>query len=811
MNKYLAILLLLLAPLLLLADETILVGDILSESTGEPIPAANIYFAGTRIGTASDENGSFMLRADLSRKRTLVVSAVGYHTQRYPIEAGTMAGMQVALRERTAILEEVIALPGENPALPLLAAVRAARPQNDRTLLPVASTAEASTELYISDIQRRHLRRALWRSLSAGMLTAEDSTFLLPLYRSTQSVRLAGNDITPLAPKQEQAVILTANDYSALLTTQGNINFYRSSIPLLGHSFLSPLAPSGATYYRYYLVDSIPTASGKVYRVDFRTRNPFYATFNGTLTIDSASLALVAVTASVPAQSSVNYLSDLRLSQTFAPDRTLLSEDLSVLLDFAVKTDTSHLFPTVLLRRRLTAPQTTDTALVAPTAPIITDNIPLPQDPTPLFDSLAATPLIRTAKWVASIITTGYIPTGTPVDIGHVEEIIGFNPQETVHLGLPLRTNEQLWQNVSLEAAVGYGFRDQAWKGMGRIQLNLPTLRRNTLAFEYRDGYAYTEVDDFSRLLRENSMTKKNMDLTAYLLKSVYTTPYALNSASRRRQFQVWTENDWTDCLETNLYLRLGTQGYGDPMVGYSQIPYYRYQSLGAIFRLGFHERKVDLYFRRIHVYSQYPVLYLGLEAGSWQTDAMPSYSLYAHLRLLLRQRVSLGMGGSLDWALSAGWLFGNVPYPLLHHFEGNQSYAYDPYRFTLMNNFQYAADRYLALHAEWNGRGILFNLIPGIRYLRLRELISFKLAYGTLTPANQSLLASFPAPTANDAASSPYALPLRSMSVPYVEFGIGIGNILRVADLYSVWRLTNRQDPTTPLWSLRFRLHLGL
>ena len=138
----------------------------------------------------------------------------------------------------------------------------------------------------------------------------------------------------------------------------------------------------------------------------------------------------------------------------------------------------------------------------------------------------------------------------------------------------------------------------------------------------------------------------------------------------------------------------------------------------------------------------------------------------------------------------------------MLHHFEGNQGYAYDPYRFTLMNNFQYAADRYVALHAEWNGQGILFNLIPGVRYLRLRELVSFKLAYGYLSDRNSIARADWAETTLPALTGTP---------VPYIEMGVGIGNILRIGDLYSVWRLTNRQDPTTPLWALRFRLHIGL
>ncbi len=830
------------------ATETILVGDVMNAATGEPIVNANIYFQGTKIGAATDQQGSFAIRTDLNRKRTLVVSAVGYHTERYTIEPGTMAGIQVALREKTAWVEEVVVLPGENPALPLLREVRNHRPQNDRTLRQEATTAEDRTELYISEIQRKHLQRSLWRSLKDGLLTAEDSTLLLPLYRSREIVRLQGTEQVSLSAKEAEAIVLTEEDYSALLGETGNLNFYQNSIPLLGRSFLSPLSSAGNAYYKFYLrecfgkeekngegKDTILGNSiggeksifgeeysagknleeGRVYVVDFRTRSPFYATFDGTLYIDSATYALRKVEATVPAQTSVNYLSNLRIRQELAPDGALQYEEISTLLDFALKTDTNHLFPTVLLRHYLTAENSGRVKKESSTTERVekggmaqaessVSNIVKADSLTAAFDALAATPVVRTAKWAATIITTGYIPTGTRVDIGHIEEILQINRHEGVHVGLPLRTNEKLWKNVSLEAAIGYGFRDQAWKGMGRVSINLPAPRRNILHIEYKDQYVWSEVDDMARMLRENSMGWKSRDFTAYAFEALRSNRHTANTAARLRQVELRTENDWSDHTETMLYARFGRQSYGDPMVGYHAMPSYAFQTLGGIVRIGFGERKIDGYFRRIHCYSQYPVLYLGAEAGSWQADGADSYSMYARLNLLVRQKVLLGMGGQLDWAMQAGYIAGRVPYPLLHHFEGNQGYAYDPYRFTLMNDFQYAADKYLAMHAEWNGQGILFNLIPGIRYLRLRELVSLKLAYGGLRNENLALLNEI-APPVGDGQR------MGAPTTPYTEIGVGIGNILRVADIYSVWRLTNRQDDTTPKWGIRFRIHIVL
>ena len=64
------------------AVETIVIGDIVSEGTGEPIPNVNIHFRGTKIGTTSDANGSYVLRVDMTSKAQLVFSAIGYYSQR---------------------------------------------------------------------------------------------------------------------------------------------------------------------------------------------------------------------------------------------------------------------------------------------------------------------------------------------------------------------------------------------------------------------------------------------------------------------------------------------------------------------------------------------------------------------------------------------------------------------------------------------------------------------------------------------------------------------------------------------------------
>lgn len=774
----------------LLAQETIVVGEVYDTNTGSPLSNINIYLQGTQIGTTSNAEGLFLLRADINRSHTLVVSAVGYHTERFKIEPHTQSGIEIALREKVGNLSEVFVFPQDNPALPLMNKVRARRTSN-RAM--IQSETVGKTALFVSDIQSKHLKRALWRSLQAGMIEKEDSTYLVPLYWREQKADSI----------HEQATLLTLTDYQILL---GQIpvafDFYANSMPFLNTSILSPLASSGNTYYNYFLIDSLQVGAEKHYLLHFRTKNPFYATFNGEMTIDSATYALRSIKASQPAQSNINYLKEFTIQQTFSPTNQLLDEQINMLMDFAIKTtsyqDSTHVFPTLLLTRKK---QFTEQSDDLPTLEIMDESSDIV---LPALDSLNNTPLFKTAKLVAYVLQTGCIPTTKYVEIGKVHHVFKLNKQEGLRVGIPLRTTEELWPNLCLEAMVAYSTGDRAWKGFGQINIAFPTARRHHMYLKYSDEYIYSDVDDFYEYLRENNVFNPQINMVTRMMQGVPFNPeYYYNTMSRRQEARVQFFDDWNKYLETQAYLKVGKLGYGEATRDYSSQPTISYSTLGASARISFNERKVDSYFHRRHIYNHLPIIYLGAELGSYRLEDMPSYRMFGNLQLMLRQNINLGMGGELDYLLQAGMIFGQVPFPLLHHFTSNQTHTFDPYRFSLMNNYQYAADKYIALHAHWNGKGVLFNLIPGIRYLRLRELMELKVAYGGLSQSHQSVLAFPVTQTGHNT--------LHALNKPYVEMGVGIGNILRIGEVYGIFRLTQLKDPTCPWWAVRFRLHLGM
>ena len=109
------------------AQETIVVGEVYDANTGEPLPNVHVYLQGTQLGTMTNTEGLFLLREQMDKTRTMVVSAVGYHTERFKIEPYTQSGIDIALREKVGSLQEVFIIPGDNPALALMDKVRAKR------------------------------------------------------------------------------------------------------------------------------------------------------------------------------------------------------------------------------------------------------------------------------------------------------------------------------------------------------------------------------------------------------------------------------------------------------------------------------------------------------------------------------------------------------------------------------------------------------------------------------------------------------------------------------------------------------------
>ena len=103
---FLPIILLLLTQTIV-AQDIVVVGQVLSAENSEPLQAASVWFKGTNIGCTTNEEGFFMLRSN-EPQRTLIASVVGYKQRQIKLDYGKDQMIRIYLKEDISILDEVI-------------------------------------------------------------------------------------------------------------------------------------------------------------------------------------------------------------------------------------------------------------------------------------------------------------------------------------------------------------------------------------------------------------------------------------------------------------------------------------------------------------------------------------------------------------------------------------------------------------------------------------------------------------------------------------------------------------------------------
>ncbi len=137
-----------------------------------------------------------------------------------------------------------------------------------------------------------------------------------------------------------------------------------------------------------------------------------------------------------------------------------------------------------------------------------------------------------------------------------------------------------------------------------------------------------------------------------------------------------------------------------------------------------------------------------------------------------IQKRFWFSAFGYTDIILKAGKIWSHVAYPDLMIPNANLSYTIQNESYTLMNAMEFANDRYLSWDMTYWANGAILNRIPLIKYLKLREVFSFRGLYGKLSNDNNP-----------DYNTSLYKFPVEANckpmdKVPYMEIGAGLDNI---------------------------------
>ena len=814
-------------------------GLLVDSITNEPLPFAAVFLKGSDRGTMTDENGRFEINTSVNFIN-VSVSLMGYNNKEVFVTKGESNNITIQLVPTGVALNELVVKPKKekyskknNPAVAFAKRVMAKKKQYDPKNHPYYSFEKyykltCGLTGFSNDKESWILKK--FKFLHEFMDTSEVSgKRILPMSIkervSTESYRLNPESHKEYIKGVKRAGIDEVFDEESiqrfLEDVFREINIFSNDVTFMQNRFVSPLSNIGTDFYKYYLNDTVTINGVKCIDLSFSPFNPQSFGFNGRIYVvaDDTTMFVKKVKMNVPKDINLNYVEKIYIEQDFekAPDGSRLKTRDDMTVEFRIIPATQELYArrvAIYSDHSFDKPQ--DESIFKKEATKITaaDANYMPEEfwkdnrKTPIKESensvkhilarLRQVPLFYWGEKVVVTLVSGYIPTSkdSKFDFGPMNTTISGNTLEGLRLKTGGMTTANLNDHLFARGYVAYGFGDKKWKYSGQLEYSFNKKKYHNLEFPIHSlrllhkydldhlgqHYLYTNDDNVFLAL-------KRMPDKAVTYKRTSELEYKLETESG---FSIAAGMKF-DIQEASKFIPF-VDGYGKTYDNYKETSFnitLRYAPGETFYQTKTYRIPINLdapVFTLSHTYA--PKGFLGSKYCINKTEVG------------VQKRFWLSAFGYTDIILKGGKIWSNVAFPDLMLPNANLSYTIQPESFVLMSPMEFMNDRYLSWDITYWANGAIFNRLPLIKYLKLREAFSFRGLYGKLkdsnNPANNLELLRFP--DMNN--SSPMD------KTPYMEMGVGIDNILTCLRVDYVWRLTYMNRANIDRRGLRIQLH---
>lgn len=831
----------LLAPLILHAKSIVELRD---SVTGETLPFANVLTKeGRKRNFVSDEKGRFIIPENL-RHTPLETQYTGYSNKTFVIGVSDSV-LVIRLSPVEYDLEEVYIKPKKekyskknNPAVDFVEKLRKAsrqyNPQKEpfysydkyeKTLLGINNfNAQFDSGFYSKNL--KFLKNYVDTSSYTG------ARILDLILKEKFSSRIMSNN--PDADKEiisgyhSEGVDEAFNQENIRILLEDvirEVDVYDPAINILQNRFVSPLSSIGPDVYKYYLTDTVFIGNEECIELSFVPRNAQTMGFNGKIyvPVGDSTMFVKKLTMRTPHDINLNFLRNLYINQTFIKDslgnRHKDYDD--VVVEMQIVTGTPEFYgrkttvydnfsyePREDLKDFYKKPSSVFNLQdsVGNTAQFWNEKrmVPLSNAEARMVNitrEMRKVPLLYWGEKLVRLVENGYFTTGKPskVDLGPWNTLLSYNTVEGLRIRVGAMTMSALNPHLFVKGYVAYGFRDHRWKYSCELEYSFK--KKEHHGYEWpRHGFYGSYKFDMDQIGQHYLFTNQdNFVLSLKRKKSV------LNTYRKDAKIGYVLE------LENNFSIEAGgawTEQESTPYVPFifpdgRVISHYRQASFNVSLRWAKGEKFIQGRSTRLLINMDPWILQLthqygpkGLFGAAYTTN---------QTELSVQKRFWFSAFGYLDLIAKAGIVWSPVYYPGLLWPNANLSYTIQPESYSLMDAMEFANDKYFSIDFTYFGNGILFNHIPGINRLKLREAFTFKGLMGGLSNKNNphvnGELLDFPAD----------AIAMKMKKTPYMEIGAGIDNILTVLRVDYVYRLTYRNNPGVDKWGIRVSLHFTL
>lgn len=817
-------LLLFATPIQLAFGQTTLVrGKVTDAETGEAVPFANVIFVGSDQGITTNFEGQYEVSTTRSVD-SLRVSYIGYITQTKPVTIGNTQTINFQLSPDIVNLQEIVIKAGENPAFEILRKVQENKEQNDRRNL-TAYDYESYSKLEV-DVhnmneefrQRKVMQKILSVVDSLEQIKGEDGAPILPVFISEALSRVYQKNNPEL--KRENilktkitGVGLDNNSFLSQLigTSMQDFNFYQNWITLAYKDFVSPISASGRLYYDYSLSDSLWIGDDYCYRLDIYPKSEQDLAFNGTVWITKNEYALKQLDLLVTKEANLNYISKVKIQQelTSAETGQWMPAKTRILMEILpLKNSPGMLAKSYVSNKDFQVGQPKPDKYYETFVDMAEDarvdsqefwqenrHDPLSDVDLQVYamiDTINTIPVVKTYVEILDIAINGYKTIGK-VDIGPYLFSYAFNNIEGHRFQLGFRTNPYFSTKWILKGYGAYGTEDGRFKygaSVGYIISRKPWTEITLSRSEDIDQVGLSASD-----LAGSNTIFYSFSRFGNLVRPYWSQQNRLNikTALNRGITQSVT-------LVTKEFDPLFEFAYKQtPSDGNSQVQS-KYETTELRFETRFarDEKYIEYWNERVSVglnrWPAFTVRYtLGLE------NFLGGDFTYHRLDGSIKQDLHLGFFGTSTYELKGGYIFNQLPYPLLEVHIGNESPFYTTAAFNTMNFFEFVSDNYASLRYQHAFQGFILNRIPLMRRLKWRLVANANVLYGSTRQENRDIIAE------TDTEGNPIpGFGYLKKGEPFVEVGYGIENIFKVARIDAFHRLTYLDNPDVSKFTVK-------
>lgn len=813
-----------------------IVGVVTDSVTGERLPFVNVYAQKEKKGTTTDLNGVFTLYLPVGSK--IDVTSMGYAPM-WKFSNNSVDTLRFFMQTSTTDLNEVVVKPKKqkyskknNPAVILMQRVRS---DKDKV--------NPKKEPYYSYDQ--YDKMIIGLNNYNGYLPGDDGKVKGKFKSIIELVDTAiwtGNRVLDLSMKEKRAVNIFTSDgvERKIVTAQRSngidknldenytrtvfedilqeVDIYKNDLPVMRTRFVSPLAAISADYYKFHIEDTTWIGNDRCVELSFSPHNAESMGFNGKLYIPvSDSVKWVRrVTMRLPKAANVNYVENMFLSQTFNKDsigrvhKTL--DDIIVELHIAGQVGETFMsrqtrYENQSYERRDefdkyydkigslfvlddAADKDIDFWNESRLLPLSHAERQLASDQSP-FRKL---PIIYWTTKVIETLVVGYVKTSknSKFDFGPIDTFLSHNVTEGWRVSVGGMTTANLNKNLFGRGLVAYGFHDKKWKYKAELEYSFLPKKYHAREFPInclRASYSY-DINHLGQHSLNNAETN--------LLNSFKRIDSNLSTYQRLGKLEYNIE--WMNHMSIKAGLTYQRQESSAfvPFIASdgSTVNSYTQNNFRIEWRYAPNEKFVQTYNERRPINREGLVFTVAHTFGP--KGVLGSDFTLNMTELSVQKRFWLSMFGVTDFLLKGGKIWSQVQFPALLWQNANTSYTVQNETFCLLNPMEFALDQYVSLDFRYNMQGLIFNRIPLIKKLGLREIVSFRGFWGSLTkknnPAYNENLYRFPDADTKEMGKT-----------PYMELGVGVANILTFLRLEYVWRLSYRDTPGAPNSGLRF------